>query len=88
MPPHDFEHECSRVRDSGGMYVVDSFADPVQCGRRADCEIGHGHVVIYRSDESHNPEVPMARNLFIRDAIWPGLLVRLRTSREDDVYGG
>ena len=51
------------------MYIVDSFADPVQCSRRADCKIGHGHVVIYRSDESHNPKVPMARNLFVRDAI-------------------
>ena len=70
------------------MYIVDSFADPVQCSRRADCKIGHGHVVIYRSDESHNPEVPMARNLFIRDAIWPGLLVRSRTSRENEESWG
>lgn len=67
------------------MDVVNSFADPLQRSRRADCEIGHGHVVIYRSNESHNPKVPMARNLFIRDAIWPGLIERSRTSRVKSV---
>jgi hypothetical protein len=69
MSPHDFEHERARVRDSGGVDVVDGFADSVQRSRRTDREIGHGHVVIYRPYEPHDPEVTMALNLFIRDAI-------------------
>jgi hypothetical protein len=84
MPPHNFEHERSRVRNSRRMYVVDSFADPLQRSRRANCKIGHGHVVIYRSNESHNPKVSMMRDLFIRDAIWSGLM-RSRTSRMKSV---
>jgi hypothetical protein len=51
------------------MYVVDGLANSLQRGWRADREIGHGHVIVYRSNESHNSEVPMARDLFIRDAI-------------------
>lgn len=63
------------------MYVVDSLADSVQRSRGADCEIGHRHIIVYRSDESHNPKVPVARNLFIRDAIWPGLTERSQISQ-------
>ena len=70
VPPHNFKHESARVRNSGRMYVVDGFADSMQRSWRADCQIGHGHVIVYRSDEPHDPEMPMARNLFIRDAIW------------------
>ena len=51
------------------MYIVDGLTNAVQRGWCADCEIGHGHVIVYRSNESHNPEMPVARNLFIRDAI-------------------
>ena len=81
MPPHDFEHECPRVRNSGRMYVIDCLADSVQRRWCADCEIGHGHVIVDRSNESYNSEVPMARDLLIRNAIWPGLTGRLRISR-------
>jgi len=51
------------------VYVVDGLTDSVQCSWCADREISHGHIIVYRSNESHNPEVTMARNLFIRDAI-------------------
>jgi len=69
MPPHDLEHECTRVRDSSRVNVVDGLADSVQRSWRADRQICHRHVIIYRPHKSHDSEVPMARNLVIRDAI-------------------
>ena len=63
------------------MYVVDGLTDSVQCSWCADREISHGHIIVYRPNESHNPEVTMARNLFIRDAIWPGLTIRIYLGR-------
>jgi hypothetical protein len=59
------------------MYIVDGLTDSVQCGWCADREISHGHIIVYRSNESHNSEVTMACNLFIRDAIWPGLTIHI-----------
>jgi hypothetical protein len=47
MSPHNFKHECARVRDSGGMDVVDSLADSVHGSWGADSQIGHGHIIIY-----------------------------------------
>jgi hypothetical protein len=68
---HDFEDECTRMRDGSRMDVVYSLADSMQRSWRADCKIGQGHIVIYGSNKAHDPEVPVARNLLIRDTIWP-----------------
>jgi hypothetical protein len=71
MPSHDFEDERARMRDGSRMDVVDGLADSMQRSWRADCEIGQGHIIVYGSNKAHDPEVPVARNLLIRDAIWP-----------------
>jgi hypothetical protein len=71
MPSHNLEDKCARMRDGSRVDVVDSFADPMQRRWRPDCEIGQGHIIVYGSNEAHDPEVPMAQDLIIRDAIWP-----------------
>ena len=53
------------------MDVVNSLADSVHGSWGADSQIGHGHIIIYRSNEPHDPEVSMACDLLIRDAVWP-----------------
>jgi hypothetical protein len=53
------------------MNVVDGLADSMQRSRRTDSQIGHGHVIIDRSNEPHDPEVSVSRNLLISDAIFP-----------------
>jgi hypothetical protein len=52
------------------MNVINGLADPMQRSRGADGKIGHGHVIINRSNEPDDPEVPVSRNLFIGDAIF------------------
>lgn len=62
------------------MNVIYGLADSMQRGRRADGKIGHRHVIINRSNDPDDPEMPVARNLFIADAIFSG--VKTQTSRE------
>ncbi len=59
------------MRGSGRVNVVDGLADSMQRSRRADSQISHGHVIIDRSNEPHDPEVPVSRDLLIRDAVFP-----------------
>ena len=53
------------------MNVIYGLADSMQRGRRADGKIGHRHVIINRSNEPDDPEMPVSRNLLIADAIFP-----------------
>ena len=52
------------------MNVVDGLADSMQRSWRADSQIGHGHIIVDRSNEPDDPEMPVSRNLFIGDAIF------------------
>ncbi len=53
------------------MDIVDGLADSVQRGWRTNSQIGHRHIIIDRSDEPDDPEVPMLRDLLIRDTVFP-----------------
>ena len=59
MPSHHFDHECPRVRDGRGVDVVEGLAYTVECGGRADGEIGEGHVVVYRPYEPDDLKMTM-----------------------------
>lgn len=64
---HDLEHERSLVGSGSGVDTIDSFADSMQRGRSTNRQIGHGHVVIDRPDESNDFKVPMQYGLGLRD---------------------
>ena len=53
------------------MNVVDGLTDSMKRSRCADGQIGHGHVIIDRSNEPHDLEMSVSRNLLIRYAIFP-----------------
>ena len=53
------------------MYVINGLADSVHGSWGADSQIRHGHIIVYRPNEPHDPKVPVACKLFIRDAVWP-----------------
>ena len=53
------------------MNVIYGLADSMQRSRSADGKISHRHVIINRSNEPDDPEMPVSRNLLIADAIFP-----------------
>jgi hypothetical protein len=59
------------MRGNSRMNVVDGLADSMQRSWRADSQIGHGHVIIDRSNEPDDPEVSVSCKLFIGDTIFP-----------------
>lgn len=59
MSTHDLEHKRSLVGSSSGINTIDGFADSMQRGRSTNCQVGHGHVVVDRPDESDDFKVPM-----------------------------
>ena len=67
MSAHYLKHERSLVRGGGGVDAVDGFADSMQRGRSANRQVGHGHIVIDRPDETDDLEVPMLGGLSVRD---------------------
>lgn len=64
MPAHDLQHERPRVRDGGGVDVINRLADPVQRRRRTDGQVRHGHVVVDRPDEPDDAEVRVLLGFF------------------------
>ena len=67
MSAHDLEHERSLVGSGSRVDTINSFADSMQRGWSTNSQIGHGHVVIDRPDESHDLKVPMQYGLGLRD---------------------
>lgn len=67
MPTHYFEHERSLVGSSSGIDTINGLANSVQRGRSTNRQVGHGHVVIDRSDKPDDLEVPMLDSLGLRD---------------------
>ena len=67
MSTHHLKHKRSLVGSSGGIDTIDGFANSVQRSRSADCQVGHGHIVIDRPDKSDDFEVPMLDGLDVRD---------------------
>lgn len=65
MASHHLQDEGTRVRERGRVDVVDGLANPVKGSRRADCEVGHGHVVVNGSYQTHNLQMSVVRCLFL-----------------------
>jgi hypothetical protein len=68
MPAHHLKHERSLVRSGGGVDAIDGLADSMQCGRSTNRQVGHGHIVVDRPDESDDLEVPMLDGLSVGDS--------------------
>jgi hypothetical protein len=54
---HDFEHESPGVRACSGADIVDGLADTVKSRRCADSQIGHGHIIVNRADQTSDPQM-------------------------------
>jgi len=67
MSTHHLKYKRSLVGSSGGVDTIDGFADSVQGGWSANGQVSHGHIVIDRTDESDDLEVPMLDGLSVRD---------------------
>jgi len=66
MSTHHLKHKRSLVGSSGGVDTIDGLAYSVQGGRGANCQVGHGHIVIDRPDKSDDLEVPVLDGLSVR----------------------
>ena len=67
MPAHHLEDKGSLVGSGGGINTIDGLADSVQRGRSTNRQVGHGHIVIDRPNESDDFEVAMLDGLSLRD---------------------
>ena len=67
MSAHYLKYERSLVRGGGRVDAVDGLADSMQRGRSANRQVGHGHIVIDRPNESDNFEVAMLDDLSLGD---------------------
>ena len=67
MSAHYLKYERSLVRGGGRVDAVDGLADSMQRGRSANRQVGHGHIVIDRPDETDDLEVPMLGGLSVRN---------------------
>ena len=67
MSAHYLKYERSLVRGGGRVDAVDGLADSMQRGRSANRQVGHGHIVIDRPDETDDLEMPMLGGLSVRN---------------------
>lgn len=67
MSAHHLQHERPLVGSGRGIDTVYGFADPMQRGGSTNRQIGHGHIVVDRPDESDDFEMAMFINLSFRD---------------------
>jgi hypothetical protein len=67
MPTHHLKDERSLVGSGRGIYAINCLADSMQSRRSTNRQVGHGHVVIDRPDESNYLEVSMLDGLSLCD---------------------
>ena len=65
---HNLYDERPRVRECGGVDVINGFADSVKSCRSTNCQIGHAHVIVDRPDKASDLEMRVSFSLRLCDS--------------------